>query len=296
MFSYEERIKAVKLLLKYDMSYSTVIREIGYPSKQSLWNWYNEYSQHLDLYQNYIKQPKFSEEEKQRAVNYYLEHGRSVSRTVKKLGYPSQPVLDKWVLELAPEKKRHCSSGGSIVKYTREQKEQAGVSLCSSSKPAKEVAAEHRTTKETLYNLRRKLLKEERLYLMNKKKFDKSKDTNSIGEEVLVLRTVKDNLSLQVSELQKEIHRLKIERDIYEKAAEVIKRDQGINIQTLTNREKAIIINALRESYQLKELLEIINMAKSSYCYYDMRTNKDDIRTSKEYFEKEQRIGKSKHI
>jgi transposase-like protein len=66
MFSYKERIKAVKLLLQYDMSYSTVIRELGYPSKETLWNWYNEYSQNGDLHQNYIKQPIYSEEEKQR--------------------------------------------------------------------------------------------------------------------------------------------------------------------------------------------------------------------------------------
>lgn len=95
MFSYEERIKAVKLLLQYDMSYSTVIREPGYPPKKSLRNWYNEYSQNEDLHQSFIKQPKFTEEEKQRAVNYYLEHGKCVSRTVKKLGYPSRPMLDK---------------------------------------------------------------------------------------------------------------------------------------------------------------------------------------------------------
>jgi transposase InsO family protein len=86
---------------------------------------------------------------------------------------------------------------------------------------------------------------------------------------------VKDDLSSQVTELQKEVHRLKIERDIYEKAAEIIKKDQGINLQTLTNREKAIIINALRESYQLKELLEIMCMAKSSYCYQVIAINTD---------------------
>lgn len=32
MYSYEERIKAVQLLLQYDMSYATVVRELGYPS------------------------------------------------------------------------------------------------------------------------------------------------------------------------------------------------------------------------------------------------------------------------
>ena len=44
----------------------------------------------------------------------------------------------------------------------------------------------------------------------------------SIGLE---LRAVKDELSFRVNELQKEVHRLKIERDIYEKAAEIIKKD-----------------------------------------------------------------------
>lgn len=62
MFSYEERIKAVKLLIQYDLSYSTVIRELGYPSRESLWNWYNEYSQYGELHQDFIKQPKFTEE------------------------------------------------------------------------------------------------------------------------------------------------------------------------------------------------------------------------------------------
>jgi transposase-like protein len=33
MYSYDERLKAVKLLLQYDMSYSTVVRELGYPPK-----------------------------------------------------------------------------------------------------------------------------------------------------------------------------------------------------------------------------------------------------------------------
>lgn len=289
MFSYEERIKAVKLLLQYDMSYSTVIRELGYPSKQSLWNWYNEFSQNGDLHQDYIKQPKFSEDEKQRAVNYYLEHGRSVSRTVKKLGYPSRPVLDKWILEFAPEKKRHCRSGGSVVKYTREQKEKAVISFCSSSETAKKVAAEHGTSRESLYNWKRQLLNEERAYSVNKKKSDKSKDVCSIEAEVSELRAAKADLSLQVNELQKEVRRLKIERDIYEKAAEIIKKDQGINLQTLTNREKAIIINALRESYQLKELLEIMHMAKSSYCYQVISISTDkytDLKTKvKDVFE-----------
>ncbi len=32
MYSYEQRVNAVELLIQYDMSYSSVMRELGYPS------------------------------------------------------------------------------------------------------------------------------------------------------------------------------------------------------------------------------------------------------------------------
>ena len=137
MFSYEERIKAVELLIQYDMSYADAIRELRYPSKNALRNWYNEYKSSNNLHINYNRKNKYSPEQKQLAVSYYLEHGKSVSRTVRKLGYPSRPELDKWISELIPDKKRHCRSGGAVVKYTREQKEHAVISLCSRCKPAK---------------------------------------------------------------------------------------------------------------------------------------------------------------
>jgi len=284
MFSYDERIKAVKLLIQYDMSYSDVIHELGYPAKTSLHNWYEEYKKTNDLHTKFIRKYKYSLEEKQVAVNYYLEHGKSSSRTVKKLGYPSRPELDKWISEIAPDQKRYCNSGGTVIEYTREQKEQAVISLCSRSKPAKEIATEIGTTRENLYNWKRQLLEKDRVQIMtsNNKTPNKSENTQSIESEVPELRTEKDNLVKQVVELQKELYRLKIERDIYEKAAEIIKKGQGISIQTLTNREKAIVINALRDSYQLKVLLEISNMAKSSYCYQVISLKNDkyaDLRT-----------------
>lgn len=36
MFSKEERLKAVQLLIQYDMMYSKVIVELGYPNKMTL--------------------------------------------------------------------------------------------------------------------------------------------------------------------------------------------------------------------------------------------------------------------
>ena len=42
MYFYEERLRAVKLYIKYDHSLSAVIRELGYPSHQALLQWYRE--------------------------------------------------------------------------------------------------------------------------------------------------------------------------------------------------------------------------------------------------------------
>jgi putative transposase len=275
MYSYDERLKAVKLLLQYDMSYSTVVRELGYPSKASLRGWYNEYLQEGGLHRDYVKPSKFTEKDKLRAVNYYLEHGKCISRTVRKLGYPSRPTLNKWVLELVPDQKKYCRSGGVVVKYAHEKKEQAVISMCTRSGPAKDVAAEYGISRESLYKWKYQLLNKERVYRMSKKESTKKAETSTLEEEVSELQAEKDNLSSQVTILQREVHRLKIERDIYEKAAELIKKDQGINLRTLTNREKAIIINALRDRYQLKDLLEIMHMAKSSYCYQVLATRTD---------------------
>ena len=40
-----------------------------------------------------------------------------------------------------------------------------------------------------------------------------------------------------------------MQKDILEKAAEIIKKDRGINLKNLTNKEKAILIDALRKKY-----------------------------------------------
>ena len=45
MYSYEERMKAVKLYIKYDLCAADTIRELGYPSRKMLVRWYKEYQE-----------------------------------------------------------------------------------------------------------------------------------------------------------------------------------------------------------------------------------------------------------
>lgn len=48
------------------------MRELGYPSRMALHNWYNEYKGSNNLHTNYNRKYKYSPEQKQVAVNYLL--------------------------------------------------------------------------------------------------------------------------------------------------------------------------------------------------------------------------------
>ena len=78
MHILQERIKAVYLYLKYDRNSAAVGRELGYPSKKHK-HWVNEYESIGILHEGYrAHDPKYSEQQKCVAVDYYLQHGRSL--------------------------------------------------------------------------------------------------------------------------------------------------------------------------------------------------------------------------
>lgn len=49
--------------------------------------------------------------------------------------------------------------------------------------------------------------------------------------------------------------------------AKNLKKDEDGNPQTLSNREKTMVIDVLRKSFKLKDLLEVLELSKSSYFY-----------------------------
>lgn len=49
MYSYEERLRAVKLYIKLGKRAQATIRELGYPTKNALKGWYREYQRLQDL-------------------------------------------------------------------------------------------------------------------------------------------------------------------------------------------------------------------------------------------------------
>ena len=73
MYSYEKRLRAVKLYIKYDHSLSAAIRELGYPSHQAMLQWYRKYITQGDLHAKCVRHRrrcKFTMEQRKAAVAY----------------------------------------------------------------------------------------------------------------------------------------------------------------------------------------------------------------------------------
>lgn len=55
MYSYEDFIRAVTLYIKLDKRTRATIRQLGYPTKNSLKSWHEEYERRLDLSSGYVR-------------------------------------------------------------------------------------------------------------------------------------------------------------------------------------------------------------------------------------------------
>lgn len=119
----------------------------------------------------------------------------------------------------------------------------------------------------SIYTWRRKYLKYGMVGLMTKRK--------SIPKEPLP----QDHAPSESEELEKlrtQLQELQFEVDVMKETIAVLKKDPGVDLTVLRNREKAVIIDALKGKYALPALLSRFKMAKSSYYYQRAVMNKPD--------------------
>ena len=256
MYSYEDRLRAVRLYIKLGKRVGLTIRQLGYPTKNALKHWHREYEQRLDLSAGYVRRPKYSQAQKELAVNHYLERGRCLAATIKALGYPSRTLLPAWVQELHPETRAR------VVGRSRElapvMKQSAVIELCMRQGSAQSVAQELGVSRPSLYKWKNQLLGHDASTPMKRKR---STPPNSERAE----------LERQVETLEQDIRRLRLEHDLLKKANELLKKELGIDRRLLTNREKTQLVDALRSTYTLPELLREVGLPRSSYFYHRAR-------------------------
>ena len=72
------------------------------------------------------------------------------------------------------------------------------------------------------------------------------------------------------------MHDMQLEMDILKETIAVLKKDPGINLDPLKNREKVVIIDALQQKYSLPVLLLKLGLSRSSYYYQKKVQNRID--------------------
>ncbi len=252
MYSYEDRKRAVELYIEYGLGAADVIRELGYPNRHSLSNWYKDYLEHGEVRERTHDPRFYSDDDKRRAVDHFLEHGRKPSLTIKALGYPSKQSLYEWVDELAPGQRR-ISPPPAVQFITYEQKADAVVALATRRGSAREVAESVGTSRENLYWWKYELLGKEVPCKMP------DSPNKQAGDAA--------GLEARAAELEDQVRKLELKKAILEGTVELLGKDPGADPNRLTNREKTLLVQSMRPEWPLNVLLDEVGLARSSHQY-----------------------------
>lgn len=218
----------------------------------------------------------YSKEQKLAALKVFHQTN-SVSVTIRILGYPTRRQLYTWIaaenmvirerkqlprfanppehprnppLDIKLDAIRRCFEHGENIKYVSED---IGYSRAS------------------IYQWRKRYLKEGTLGLMNNKNIP----SGELKEGTIPAKSNASS-SHEVAELKKQMLEMQMEIDILKETINVLKKDPGIDQTALSNREKAVIIDALKAKYSLPQLLEKLNLSKSSYYYQEKVLSQPD--------------------
>src|SRR5690606_3251658 len=145
--------------------------------------------------------------------------------------------------------------GGNRKKFTQEEKKEAVIDLCVRTGAAKDIAKTYGISRETLYNWKNELI-------------PGGVDLTMADRPAEHLIDDRDALLKEIETMKQEIRSLKMEIDIWEKAAESIKKDPGVAPKKLTNKERTRLVDALKNQQPLRELLAYLELPRSSYFYH----------------------------
>ncbi len=196
----------------------------------------------------------YSKEEVLAALELYNKT-KSVRAVIDTLGYPAKTQMYDWIKQMPDYVK-----GNEVKKYkvyrraTDELKYQAVMRCCNGKESVKSVAKEIGFTPNMIYIWIRSYKAKGLVSLMTKKDTDLIKPDNK-PEDI-------ESLKAQMLDMQMEI-------DILKETINVLKKDPGVDQSALNNREKAVIIDALKTKYSLPKLLEKLCISRSSYYYQE---------------------------
>ena len=292
-YSKEQRDRAVDLYIRYERCAADVIHELGYPSRGMLPVWYRERLEEERAGRQSTRGKRYrryTDEQKQAAVDHYLRHGRRLRRTMRALGYPkSHELLTAWIDELAPgrRKLRH----GPVPE---ELKRKAVVAVASGRPESREAAAELGVEASVVGKPEtadaRRIQGDARdedtwreapdgrggenrrgaLYAGG------PRDAAGLADAVAALekrlaetRARLDELDADVERQRREKRELDIEIAIRKGALELLGKEPGADPENPANREKTLLVKTVSETLGVtaRSLLPVVGIARSTYHY-----------------------------
>ena len=203
----------------------------------------------------------YSKEQKTKALRVYHQIG-SVTDTVRQLGYPSREHLYTWIRnEGKTKEKRKKLNLKNTTEHPRNPPAEFKLKVLrrcfENGESVKLVSEETGYSRVSIYVWRKRYLQGGVFSLMNTKNIKPEKLPDTDGKIP----------SEEIESFRKQIYELQLEVDILKETINVLKKDPGVDLNDLKNKEKVAVIDAMKEKYPLPVLLRKMKLPRSSYYY-----------------------------
>lgn len=204
------------------------------------------------------------------ALQVYHQCG-SVTDAIRMLGYPTRRALYTWIenegIPKAPRKPLDNTNTTAHPRNPPIEVKMDAIHRCFElGESIKCVSEEIGYSRASIYAWRKRYLKGGAVALMNDKNIKPGTLTGG----------AQDPPDTGLQQLLARMDGMQMEIDILKETINVLKKDPGINTKTLKNREKAVIVDALKDKYPLPLLLKQLKLPKSSYYYQESALKKQD--------------------
>lgn len=289
MYTQKEINKALKVYDKL-RSIRATIRVLGYPSRNILRQWVREKNKTGTVIEH--RRQRRNLKLKKKAAKVYLDHNRDLSAVIKLIGYSvSRRTVQHWVQQFYPKARKLV--GGQIKRavkqFSWESKVKAVLAMRQPERTVISVAREYAVSRQTLYAWDKEIpqtpisvqevtmtVKQKSIHMKSSLQEMEDQQIERACKRIELLNQQVTNLALESEKLQKQIYQLQLQNSVLVEIAKVLKKDQGVNPKSLSNREKTIAIDALRKTFKLRDLLEVLELSKSSYFYQRSALSKAD--------------------
>ena len=190
----------------------------------------------------------YSSEFKAKALRVLDQCDGSCAEAAQKLGVVCTRTLRRWRDEREkPPRKRYVHLSFAQKRKIAE--------LVDQGKSASELADSFGVSITTVYNIRNESRLRGALSFMDSK------------EKIEVPPIDSDNLPDDIDELKRRCAKLELDNAILEQTIDILKKDPGVDPSELSNREKMMVIDALKGRFCVSALCGELGISRSSYYY-----------------------------